>query len=91
MTYARVRVIDTGVRTPWPGVNLMAPAPDVRFRIICEPLLLGIIPQTLLPTVLSLVLVALVMSMLVGPVNKYLIQVADEARREIVNNKTKEL
>jgi hypothetical protein len=85
--YARVRIVDTGILTPWPGVDLTAPPPEVRFRIICEPLLLGVLPQTLLPTVIGIVAVVLASSMLVGPVNQYLAVVVDEARADIAKDK----
>jgi hypothetical protein len=86
--YGRVRIVDTGILTPWPGVDLNAPPPDVRFRVICEPLLLGVLPHTLLPTVVGILAVVLASSMLVGPVNRYLAMAVDEARADIAKDKT---
>jgi hypothetical protein len=85
--YARIRVVNTGIRTPWPGVNVTAPPPDVRFRVICEPLLLGILPQTLLPTIVCLIAVIAVASTMVCPINRYLGRLSDEVRDEISKRK----
>jgi hypothetical protein len=50
--YARVRVVDSGVRRPWPGADLTAPPPDVQFRLTYEPLVFGLLPQILVPAAL---------------------------------------
>jgi hypothetical protein len=50
--YAWVRVVDAGVRTPWPGVDLTVPPPDVQFRLTYEPLVFGLLPQILVPAAL---------------------------------------
>lgn len=86
--YARVRVVDIGVRTPtaeYKALLLQGPIKPtpVPFMLILEPLYLGILPATLLPTVGLLILVAIVASLALPMVKRYLQAIAAQVREEI--------
>lgn len=86
--YARVRVVDIGIRTPtaeYKALLLQGPIKPtpVPFMLILEPLYFGILPATLLPTVGLLILVATVAGLAVPTVNRYLQAIAAQVREEI--------
>ena len=94
--YARIRVVDIGKRTPTPEYKALLrkggkiePTP-VPFMLILEPLYFGVLPATVLPTAIVLVLATIVVARFVAPkINKYLLDVAAEARREINDHSMK--
>jgi len=86
--YARVRVVDIGIRTPTAEYKALLlqgsikPTP-VPFILILEPLYFGILPATLLPTVGLLILVAIVAGLALPMVNRHLQVIAAQVREEI--------
>lgn len=86
--YARVRVVDVGIRTPtaeYKALLLQGPIKPtpVPFMLILEPLYFGILPATLVPTVGLLVLVAIMAGLAFPTVNRYIQDIAAQAREEI--------
>jgi hypothetical protein len=86
--YARIRLVDIGIRTPtaeYKALLLQGPInpTPVPFMIILEPLYLGILPATVVPSVGLLILVAVVAGLAVPRVNRYLQEVAVQVRQEI--------
>lgn len=90
--FARIRLVDTGVQTESdakPPHTTTAPVP-VPFIVTLEPLILGVLPASLLPTVAVIVLVAVVAGFLVvPPVYRYLANLADEVRKETATAKSR--
>lgn len=86
--YARVRVVDIGIRTPTAEYKALLlqssikPTP-VPFMLILEPLYFGILPATLLPTVGLLILVVIVTGLAFPMVNRHLQAIAAQVREEI--------
>lgn len=79
--FARIRLVDTGVRPP----AAAAPAEPVPFAVLLEPLYFGVVPASVVPIVAFLVPVVLCAAWVVAPfVNAQLARVADQARKEIV-------
>ncbi|KZT73439.1 hypothetical protein DAEQUDRAFT_808522 [Daedalea quercina L-15889] len=89
--YARIRVVDTGVRTPTADESHEHATPEpVPFIVMLEPLYLGVLPASVLPTVVFLALIVIVAAFGVVPsVQRYLCAVADEASKEIVSKRAK--
>ena len=82
-TYARIRVISSGVLTPSHAHRHRTLDP-VSFMIAVEPLYFGVLPASVVPTVLTVVAVAVVGGLFVVPfVTKRLMAIADEVRAEI--------
>ena len=84
-TLARIRVVDAGVLTP-SKTNASAPRkPEpVAFVVTVEPLRFGVLPASVVPTVLALVVVAVAAAVLVLPVvSMYLNAMADAVKAEI--------
>jgi hypothetical protein len=85
--YARIRVVDIGIRTPTAEYKALLrqgpikPTP-VPFMLILEPLYLGVLPATVVPSVGALILVAVVAGLAVPRVNRYLQEVAAQVRQE---------
>ncbi|KAI0964556.1 hypothetical protein AcW1_001348 [Taiwanofungus camphoratus] len=86
--FARIRVVDTGVRTPavvasalYPQANAVEPVP---FNLLLEPLYFGVLPASVAPIVLFLIPVILFAGLVLAPfVNRHLRAIAQEARSEI--------
>jgi len=79
--YAKIRLIDTGVPTP---SSHPPPIQTVAFLAILEPLYFGLIPQSLVPTVLFLIPVILLSGFFVFPkILAYLEGVVEVARKEV--------
>jgi hypothetical protein len=86
--YARVRVVDTGVRAPtaeYKALLLQGPIKPtpVPFMLILEPLYFGIIPATVVPTIGLLVVVAIAAGLALPMVNRYMQDIAAQVRKEI--------
>ncbi|KZT02029.1 uncharacterized protein LAESUDRAFT_738895 [Laetiporus sulphureus 93-53] len=83
-TYARIRVIDTGFRTPTFGYqDSVQPVP---FMLKLEPLYLGVLPISVAPVLLFLMAaVAFATVVILPPVNRYLSAIASKARAEITS------
>ncbi|KAJ7292846.1 hypothetical protein C8J57DRAFT_1267271 [Mycena rebaudengoi] len=83
--YARIRAVDTGVRTPTaqPPQNPNAPPPAAEFILVLEPLYLGVLPASLTPFLLVALPVLALAACAVPRVNAYLEGYAARARREI--------
>lgn len=87
-TYARIRIVDTGVRTPTSDApyqpQIIKPVP---FAIILEPLYLGVLPASMAPIVAFVVpLITLAAFILAPKVNHYLSRIAEQVRREMPVN-----
>ncbi|KAJ6601365.1 hypothetical protein DFH09DRAFT_561126 [Mycena vulgaris] len=81
--YARIRARDAGVRTPSRNATIPPPA-TVTVIITLEPLLLGVLPATLLPFLLvAAPVLALVGALLLPAVQGYVAGLVREARREL--------
>jgi hypothetical protein len=81
--FARIRAVSTGVLTPWSGVNVSAIPGDVSFNVILEPLLFGVLPRSLVPTILFL-LSALAIAACAAPIiHRYIRAEAETARDEL--------
>ncbi|KAI0652643.1 hypothetical protein C8Q79DRAFT_897465 [Trametes meyenii] len=81
--FARIRLVDAGVLTPSPANEGRGVEP-VPFIVTVEPLYLGVLPMSLLPTVVFLLIVAAAAGFVVLPrVNRYLFTVAEEVQAEI--------
>ncbi|PCH34334.1 hypothetical protein WOLCODRAFT_87422 [Wolfiporia cocos MD-104 SS10] len=86
---ARIRAVDTGVRTPSLDVTINSHtlellAEPVSFIVIVEPLYLNVLPASVLLIVLFLVPVIGVAAFIVAPfANDYLENIARQARAEI--------
>ena len=74
--FARIRLVSAGV----PVQRNATPQP-VPFMVTIEPLLFGVIPGSVIPTVACLLFVGLAAGFLVvPPVNRYLGEVAERVR-----------
>ncbi|RDX50565.1 hypothetical protein OH76DRAFT_1455413 [Lentinus brumalis] len=79
--FARIRVVSGGVLTP--GVSHNATLQPVPFIVTVEPLLFGVLPGSVIPTVACLLFVGLAAGLLVFPrVSRYLGSVAELVRVE---------
>lgn len=91
--YARIKAINTGVLAPWARRAIalnqtrsqaMRDYGKVEFITILEPLRLGSIPETLLPTIVFLVPLVLVAGFVVFPrIHAYIERIARQARVEL--------
>ena len=82
-TYARIRVISSGVLTP-SHAHRHPTLDPVSFMVAVEPLYFGVLPASVVPTVLTIVAAAVVGGLFVVPfVTKRLMAIADEVRAEI--------
>ncbi|KAI0673920.1 hypothetical protein C8Q78DRAFT_1076872 [Trametes maxima] len=80
--FARIRLVNTGVLTPSPE-NEGRTVEPVPFIVMVEPLYLGVLPMSLLPTVAFLLIVAAGAGFVVLPrVNRLLFTVVEEVRAE---------
>ncbi|OCH93002.1 hypothetical protein OBBRIDRAFT_725683 [Obba rivulosa] len=86
---ARIRLVDTGVRTPRNSSRLESAGSDpVPFIVLLEPLYLGVLPASVLPIVLFIAVVATVASVVVFPtVYHRLRTVAGQAQAELSRHK----
>ncbi len=79
--FARIRVVSGGVLTP--GASHNATLQPVPFIVTVEPLLFGVLPGSVMPTVACLLFVGLAAGLLVFPrVSRFLGSVADLVRTE---------
>ncbi|KAH8094687.1 hypothetical protein BXZ70DRAFT_947092 [Cristinia sonorae] len=79
--YARIRLVDTGVRTP-PIIDEL-PQKPVPFTVVLEPLHFGVLPKSVIPIIVFIIPVVLVSAYVVAPmVNTRLAAVAKLAREE---------
>ncbi|KAL5519535.1 hypothetical protein ACEPAH_1218 [Sanghuangporus vaninii] len=93
--FVRVRLVDTGVRPPFRSKPDELPIPDhtdqsafeaVPFNVIVEPLLLGVLPATVVPTIIFSIPL-LVLAWFAYPYAvRYLEDVASEARKELYDS-----
>ncbi|KAI5118261.1 hypothetical protein M0805_008195 [Coniferiporia weirii] len=90
--YARIRLVDTGVRPPLPPLSspsstkpprAHADADPVPFTLTLEPLLLGVLPSSLLPTLLLLVPALAAAALALPPTLRALEGVVVQARKEL--------
>ncbi|TFY77851.1 hypothetical protein EWM64_g6160 [Hericium alpestre] len=79
--YARIRLVDTGVRAP----AAHTAAPPVPFVLLLEPLYFGVLPASTAPLLALLLPVTGTAAILAQVVHRYLEQVAQRARVEIVD------
>lgn len=81
--YARIRVVDTGVRTPTPNLPVSAARP-IPFVLVLEQLYFGVLPASLLPTVCFLIPVlssaALATPWILGNLDHFIKQARQELR-----------
>ncbi|KAJ3552640.1 hypothetical protein NM688_g4048 [Phlebia brevispora] len=79
--YARIRAVDTGVRNP---LSQSTPQTDVPFALRLEPLYLGVIPASVMPTLAFLLpLVAFVAFVMVPRIHRLIASVAMDAKEEL--------
>ncbi|TFY59394.1 hypothetical protein EVG20_g7808 [Dentipellis fragilis] len=78
--YARIRLVDTGVRPPSPQPH---PVPHVPFIVRLEPLLLGFLPASVAPILAFLVPVVGAATMLLPYIQRRVENAARRAREEI--------
>ncbi|KAG9313886.1 hypothetical protein JVU11DRAFT_4654 [Chiua virens] len=78
--YARIRAVHAGV----PVLTNASPQLDVPFVLVLEPLYMGVLPASLLPTVGVLVLVGLAAAWTVPWVTAYLAPFARQARADAI-------
>jgi len=79
LKYARIRAVDTGVLTPSPtsAQHVVEPVP---FNLILEPLYLGVLPASLVPTITYLVILAGAAYLAFPSIHSYLHGVAQPER-----------
>ncbi|KAI0801365.1 hypothetical protein C8Q74DRAFT_486746 [Fomes fomentarius] len=88
--FARIRLVDTGVQTESDAIVPSTTTAPVPFIVTLEPLVLGVLPASLLPTIAVIVLVAVVAGFfVVPPVYRYLANLADEVRKETATAKSR--
>ena len=78
--YARIRVVDIGVRPPSAKPSEPEPIP---FILVLEPLYLGVLPATVLPTIMFLVPLVFFAGLAVPSVYRYLSRIAEKSREEL--------
>ncbi|KAG6911292.1 hypothetical protein DXG01_002131 [Tephrocybe rancida] len=85
LQYARIRLVDMGVLTPYPSHAASAkPTPiPVPFILVIEPLYFGVLPPSVVPVLGYIVLVCLSAWMFVPTIIRYLNKLAEEARKEL--------
>ncbi|KAJ8472333.1 hypothetical protein ONZ51_g8584 [Trametes cubensis] len=83
--FARIRVVHTGVFTPSPQ-NANRTVEPVPFIVLVEPLYLGVLPASLVPTLAFLLAVVVVAGTVVLPrVNRVVFTAAEQVKAEIVS------
>ncbi|KAI0696023.1 hypothetical protein C8T65DRAFT_583767 [Cerioporus squamosus] len=86
---ARIRLVSGGVLMP-AALQKNATLQSVPFIVTVEPLLLGVLPGSVIPTVACILLVGLAARILVfPPVSRYLGSVADQVRAEITGARSR--
>lgn len=88
MKYARLRLVDTGVRIPTLSADLQSTG-LVPFNVILEPLLLNVLPATVLPTIVVLIPTIVVVTMALPYIFRYLTKVAAKAQGELRSSSNK--
>lgn len=84
--YAQVRLVNGGVRTPTFDSLATLYEDIVPFIVILEPLYLGVLPASVLPTVLLLTLVVACSALFVVPfTSRHVSTLAKQARAEIAS------
>lgn len=84
MKYARIRVVDVGVLIPTPDLPPSAiQAEPIPFILILEPLYLGILPASLLPSICFLVPLLLGAGLAASWIISYLDRFVQQARQEL--------
>ncbi|RDB29446.1 hypothetical protein Hypma_016085 [Hypsizygus marmoreus] len=86
--YGRIRVVNTGVPTPAPPshhnpIHDRLASPPVPIILILEPLYFGVLPPTVIPVLLYLVLAIVIGALLVPIFNGYLEDVAVQVKKEL--------
>jgi hypothetical protein len=93
LKYARIRVVDTGIRTPSPDLPVSA-VQAIPFVLILEQLYFGVLPASLLPTVCFLIIVlscaALATPWILGYLDHFIKQARQELRDFSTAQKKKE-
>jgi len=75
--YAHIRVVGEA-----DGISTSEHTQHIAFNIILEPLIMGVLPASVQPIVLTLVFVVSVAALIVPWINRYLERLADKARAE---------
>ncbi|OAX39225.1 hypothetical protein K503DRAFT_103161 [Rhizopogon vinicolor AM-OR11-026] len=90
LKYARIRAVDAGVLTPTPDLPPSAAqaVEPIPFILILEPLYLGILPASLLPTVCFLVPLLLAAALATPWIIGYLDHFVQQARQELHDRST---
>ncbi|KAL5494673.1 hypothetical protein ACEPAI_134 [Sanghuangporus weigelae] len=95
--FARVRLVDTGVRPPFrskpdelstSGHTDQSTFDAVPFNIIVEPLLLGVLPATVVPTIIFSIPLLVLAWFTYPHAVRYLEDVASEARKELYDSQS---
>ncbi|KAG6887620.1 hypothetical protein C0992_011443 [Termitomyces sp. T32_za158] len=83
LRYARIRLVDIGVLTPFASSKPTSPTP-IPFILALEPLYFGVLPSSIVP-VLAYIFGAFIMAcMIVPPLVKYFDGTASQARKELL-------
>jgi hypothetical protein len=82
LKYARIRVVDTGIRRPTPDLPESA-AQTIPFILVLEQLYLGVLPASLLPTVCFLIPVLSCAALATPWILSYLDHFIKQARQEL--------
>lgn len=87
--YARIRAVDVGVLAPAATPSDVSPFKPlhVPFAVVLEPLYYGVLPASVVPVIMLIVLVSITAGLGVPKINKYLQGVVVQARREIANSR----
>ncbi|KAJ7508624.1 hypothetical protein B0H11DRAFT_1848258 [Mycena galericulata] len=80
--YARIRAVDAGVRTPRVSSSPPDPPAQVDFHLTLEPLLLGVLPASLLPFLLVAGAVLAAVGTALPAVLRFFAGLVEEVRRE---------
>ncbi|KAF9561621.1 hypothetical protein CPC08DRAFT_688774 [Agrocybe pediades] len=80
--YARIQLVHTGVLTPWKGSSENTARYDVSFILVLEPLHFGVLPESVIPTVLAILAAAAIALPVALRINKQLQKLAQQIRNE---------
>jgi hypothetical protein len=78
--YAHIQVVDETI-----SMSTSESTQRIVFHVILEPLIMGVLPASVQPTVLVLALVAIMAALAVPWINRYLERLAGKAKTEMTN------
>lgn len=79
--YARIRVVDTGVRNPLSQAPVRGTVP---FALHLEPLYFGVVPSSVVPVILFLLPLVAITAFFIAPrIHRYMASIAVDAKAEL--------